>query len=238
MHTSIKRQIIELAKAQPDREVCGFIYADGHTAKLFPCVNVAENPAEEFQIESLDYIRAEYLGDIFGVYHSHPTPVGFSEADLECAEELALPFYMYDVQADKWNEYIPKSYEPRVECEDFVLGFKDCYGLVKDYFWLSYKKYLSDYDRDESFVHEEQGVIMDSFEKEGFTKVPVDSIQIGDVILFKTDKALPQHFGILIAPQVFLHHPQNGLSRKEMLTGRWLSRIFCALRVKNSGNSV
>jgi proteasome lid subunit RPN8/RPN11 len=234
MHSSIKREISVIARSSPDHEVCGFICANvaGGTPFVFPCPNSAENPAEEFQIDALDYLRAESAGQILGVYHSHPVSAGFSEADLECAEELAIPFYLYDIQGDKWSEYLPSTYQPLIECAPFVLGFADCYELIRRYFRAHYKLYLSDYDRDESFCYEEQGVIMANFEKEGFELVDSKGLRRDDVILFRTDKALPQHFGVFLGNSEFLHHPRGALSRRETLTGRWQSRIFHVLRLK------
>lgn len=241
MHTQIKRQIEELAKANPQEEICGFIYADfSGNPLIYPCQNIAEDKKSEFLIDNEDYLKALALSSnlILGVYHSHPLSSGFSEADIESAEEICLPFYLYDTQANAWHEYIPSTYESSTDCLRFVLGFQDCYGLVRNFFRKKYKCYLSDYDRDESFCHEEQQVIMKSFEKEGFYKVDFNNIQIDDVILFKSDKALPQHFGILIEPQIMLHHPRNTLSRIEDITERWISRIVCVLRRKNSLISV
>lgn len=235
MNTRIKKEIEELAKANSNEEVCGFIYADiSGNPLIYKCKNIAEDKTKEFLIDHDDYLAVYSLSNqlILGVYHSHPASSGFSEADLESAEESCLPFYLYDIQADKWHEYIPSTYDSPTDCLRFVMGFQDCYGLVRNFFRKNYNCYLSDYDRDESFCHEEQCVIMNSFEKEGFYKVDLNDIQIGDLILFKSDKALPQHFGILVEPQIMLHHPRNGLSRKESITGRWISRIVCVLRIK------
>jgi proteasome lid subunit RPN8/RPN11 len=232
MNTRIRLEIEKLAKANPSEEICGLIYADiSGNVLIYECENIAEDKTKEFHE---DYLKVFTLSSqlILGVYHSHPISSGFSEADLESAEETCLPFYLYDIHGDKWHEYIPSTYESSIDCLRFALGFQDCYGLVRNFFRKKYNHYLSDYDRDETFCHEEQEIIMKSFEKEGFYKVEFSDIQIDDVILFKSEKALPQHFGILIEPQTMLHHPRNALSRKEAITGRWISRIVCVLRRK------
>lgn len=236
MHTAIKREICALARSNPSEEVCGFIYAplEG-PARLWQCVNIAEKKEEEFEIDPYEYLKVQAAGQVLGLYHSHPTPAGFSEADLECAEEMAIPFYLFDIQKDEWHEYLPASYQPPVEGARWILGFSDCYEVVRRYYRSALKVYIGDYDRDESFCHEEQNVIMQNFEKEGFEIVPTSSLRVHDVILFKTDKVLPQHFGIFLGgDQQFLHHAQNGFSRQEMLTGRWLSRILHVLRRKGA----
>lgn len=234
MHSGIKAQIIDFARSTPHEEVCGLIYAPlGGPAAIWRCDNIAESRAEEFEIDTKEYLRASQAGEILGIYHSHPTPAGFSEADLECAEEMAVPFYLYDVQQDTWSEFLPASYQPPTIGNRWILGFSDCFACVRFYYRAILHVYIGDYDRDESFCHEEQGVIMANFEKEGFELVPKATLRLHDVILFKTDKVLPQHFGVYLGQQKFLHHVQGGFSREEMLTDRWQSRILHVLRLKS-----
>lgn len=232
MHTSIKHQIISLAKSDKEREICGFIYRDFSGApKVFDCKNISENPHEEFEISMEDSISVLGMGNPLAVYHSHPTASpGFSPADLECAEEMCLPFYMYDVETETWHEYIPKSYESSVLGRQWCLGFDDCYSVVRNYFRKNHGVHMGDYDRDESMSHEERGVIAHHYEHEGFRVVPKEEIREGDVLIFKTDKALPQHFGIYSGQNRFFHHPIGGLSRLEPLSDRWLSRLISVFR--------
>lgn len=235
MHIGIKSQITSIALAAPTEEVCGFIYRswDG-TPSTLHCKNIAENPSEEFEISIEDCMRVKGLGHEHAVFHSHPVASsGFSPADLECAEEMALPFYMYDVGTGAWHEYIPKSYESIYLGRQWCVGFEDCYGLLRNYFRKTHGIYMGDYDRDESMSHEERGVIAHCYENEGFVVAPLASAQEHDVLVFKTDKALPQHFGVVGGGNRFLHHPQGGLSRWEPLTERWLSRIISVFRHKS-----
>ncbi len=235
MHTGIKKQLIDLARLDPENEVCALIYRDwiGNPA-ILPCKNVAENPKEEFEISMDDMILAEGLGHGLAVFHSHPVmSPGFSPADLECAEEMMIPFYLYDTATDSWHEYIPKSSESTFLARPWCVGFDDCYGLVRNYFRATHGIYLGDYDRDESMSHEEAGVIAHSYEKEGFALIPVENVQIDDLLVFKTDRAMPQHFGIVGSGNRFLHHPINGLSRWEPLTERWFSRLISVFRHKS-----
>lgn len=226
MHTQIKREIIGLAIANPTEEVCGFIWHDREKAHVLPCRNVAQNPTEEFEIGVEDQILLAGLGAPLGIYHSHPSTAAFSPEDLEYAQETAVPHYLYSVPDQQWHEYVPPSYDEPLEGQPFVLGFKDCYSIVRDYYRHHLGRHLRDYDRDESFVHEEQGVIMENFEREGFEFSSLATIQIHDLILFKSDKALPQHFGIFVGNSRFLHHSRGMLSRVELLTDHWFDRLL------------
>lgn len=243
MHTAIKDQIIDLSAADPSRESCGYIYRDWvGIPKVLQCENIAENPAEEFEISMEDFVKVQGLDHPLAVYHSHPAAsLGFSPADLECAEEMALPFYLYDLATQTWHEYIPKSYESDFLGRQWCVGFDDCYSLVRNYFRKIHGIYMGDYDRDESMSHEERGVIAHQYEHEGFVVVSNDQITVGDVMVFKTDKALPQHFGVYQGANRFYHHPIKGLSCEEPLSDRWFSRLISVFRhkslVKSTQNS-
>lgn len=238
VHTRVKTEIIATARLTPDLETCGFIYADDRGLQSMPCANIAADPHEEFEISQDDHVRAHRAGRLFGVYHSISDSAAFSPADLDCADEMGVPFYLYSVKEGSWHEYTPSSYQPPLEGRPFVLGAWDCYGLLRDYFRAHHGHHLSDYDRDESFIHEEQGVIMASFEREGFERVDGAIWRPDDVLMFRTDKALPQHFGVYLGRQRMFHHPQRGLVGSEMVTDRWMSRLTGVFRLKTRPISV
>ncbi len=232
MHTRIKSEIIQLAHANPTEEICGFIVGQPAGPVLFPCRNVASNPAEQFDIASDDHIGAMSAGRLLAVYHSHPTAAAFSPADLDFADPIALPQYLYSVPDQAWHEYIPSTHVAPMEGVPFCLGFEDCYSYVRNFSRQKLKHHMSDYDRDESFVHEEQEVIMQSFDREGFRQIQLAELKPNDILLFRSNKLVPQHFGVFAGTQRFFHHPLNKLSRSEQITDRWLDRLVCAFRLK------
>lgn len=238
MHTRIKADIIGRAISAPTEEVCGFIYASPTGAMLYPCPNVAARPHEEFAIDVQDHIGALRQGELLGVYHSHPVATAFSPDDLDYATEIALPQYLYSVPDQQWHSYLPTTYQPPLEGRQWVLGFHDCYSVPRDHYRAHFGHHMQDYDRDETFCHEEQGVILANYEKEGFEPVPIAEIREHDVLLFRSEKALPQHFGVYLGGNHFLHHPRGGLCHREQLTDRWISRIVGVFRRKIDAVSV
>lgn len=235
MHTDIKNQIIALAEANPTEEICGFIYhCINEPAKLFPCKNIHPHPQDSFEIHSDDYIAVMNMGILLGVYHSHPKIGGFSDDDLNTSNEMNLPFYMYCVEDKTFREYIPPEYKLDLLGQFFVLGFRDCYEIPRIYYRQNFKIYMGDYDRDESFSHEEKEMIMQNYEKEGFVKINSADIKEGDVLIFRSEKILPQHFGVFVGNSHFIHHPRDMFSTKEILTDRWLSRLKGVFRHKTN----
>jgi len=235
MNTRLKHSIIDLARATPDLEVCGFIYQtlEGRP-EIAPCVNVAANSAEEFEISPDDYVRVSTeLGHIIGVYHSHPKGRGaFSEADIEAAGEFALPLYLYAVETGEWLDYIPSTYRVELEGRTFSAGFDDCYGTVRTYFRQELGVYLSDYDRDETSEDRNGTQILERFAAEGFVEVSGGQpIMLNDALLFKAPGyTTPQHMGVVLPGNRMLHHQIARLSRLDDLEARWMRRLVKVLR--------
>jgi len=241
MHTGLKKQIIELAKATPTVEVCGLIYANDSGPGLFPCVNIAEDPTTNFEIAADDHLSCLKQGDVIACYHSHPNgPAVFSESDLETAEEACLPFYMYDVASQSWVEHLPDSYRVSYQGRRFIWGFEDCYSTCRHWYRQELGLNLGDYDRDKTFDTTDSSAILDNFEKEGFVRFEVGQteIRLHDGLLFDLKKRCPQHLAVFVSPQRMLHHPLNALSHIDLIDGRWVSHLKCILRHKSLINSV
>lgn len=237
MYTPLKSQIIALARATPDQEVCGFIYHDQlrHPGEplLWPCANVAGDPAHAFEISEADHMAVLARGEILAVYHSHPHSPGFSQGcddcDIERAQRLAVPFYLYTVAVDTWQEYIPPTYTPHLTGRAFVAGMDDCYELVRLYCRQHYGHYMGDYDRGD-LTTDLQTLIMARFAAEGFEQVALTAAKVGDVLMFRSDRALAAHFGVLVGPSKMLHHQIGQLAREDMVTDRWLNRVVAVFR--------
>ncbi|MDG6342494.1 C40 family peptidase [Glaesserella parasuis] len=97
---SFTEQILYHAKRSEPHESCGFVVSKGGELRYFPCENVAVDPINHFEILPDDWIRAESVGGIVAVVHSHPdsdTEKGLpylSTADRECQVRLNLPFWL------------------------------------------------------------------------------------------------------------------------------------------------
>lgn len=237
MHTGLKRQIIRLAEDSPSQEVCGFIYAGLDTTAVFPCRNVALDPANRFEISSDDHLACLQLGDIIGVYHSHVTgPAEFSEGqvwtDKEVSEEAALPFYLYHLPSQSWKQHLPASYTVPLEGRRFLWGFEDCYETARHYFRQTLSIHLRDYDRDETFGPTKSDAIRENLHHEGFVQLnpSTTKIKLHDALLFDVSPRCPQHLGIFVSPQRMLHHPRKSLSHIDLIDGRWTSKLVSVLR--------
>lgn len=238
MHPRIKAEIIALARATPAVEICGFIWHDlAGQPHLHPCRNVHPDPTAGFEIDVQDHIVALGRGPLLGIYHSHPAKAGFSvggpdeeDNDLEWAEEIALPSYLYCVAADSWHAYTPPTYQPPLAGTPWCWGFRDCYETVRQ--WARQKRghFIADYDRDDQLNLRD--LILARFEAEGFQQLPLAQAQLGDVLMFQSKRLLSNHLGVLVRPNVMLHHPAEGIACEETLDASWLRRAVCAFRLR------
>jgi len=235
MNTKIKQAIIDRALSLPNEEVCGLIYCTQNAVYAHPCTNISkEDIACTFEIAPQEYISISQLGKVIGVYHSHAQGGSstFSPEDIEVANEMALPFYLYTIEGSKWMSYIPPTYTINPVGQKFIWGVQDCLEVVRTYYRQSRNVYMTDYDRDESFQGASEDAIVKHISDEGFYQVPGNGpIKMDDVLLFKTPgTAYPHHLGVFIGQSRVLHHPLNMLSRVDPLNGAWLKRLAMVLR--------
>lgn len=245
MHAAIKAQIVEWAKQDSKNEVCGFLYHDGTKLYARLCPNVAKRPSDEFAISAEEYLKCESLGEICGVFHSHPSgPAAFSPADLEYIEQVAVPLYLYATETGDWAEYIPPTYEVGLVGLPFIWGWYDCYSLVRNYFRQNHQIFLGDYDRetDHFKLKAHRSLIIDNFAKEGFSIVAskpsefLQNLQDNDCILFNNPSVCPEssvHLAVFLGNSRFLHHPEGILSKQDFLDASWIKRIRLIVRHKN-----
>jgi proteasome lid subunit RPN8/RPN11 len=234
MNLKIKSAIRNHALGMMPNEACGFIYTNNNTIHVLPCKNISPEPTEAFEIAEEDYIRCTHLGEVVGIYHSHSEGTAFSEEDIERAEEWALPYFLYAIKEGEFRVYYPKEYTPSYLGRPFIWGHNDCYTIVREYYRRELNIALGDYDCDESFENSERQDILIGLEKEGFImSTDFTNIEIGDVLLFQFSKVYPQHVGIYMGGNRFLHQPLKGQSRIEQIDGIWAQNLKAVLRHKS-----
>lgn len=92
---SLLNRILHHAGAEPGREVCGLLLGTGgQVLDIMPAANVADDPAQRFEIDPavlLGAMKAARTGgpQVIGHYHSHPSGTAqpsACDADLAAAD--------------------------------------------------------------------------------------------------------------------------------------------------------
>lgn len=232
---------LEAERVFPE-EACGLIVAVGKKAQFVACRNIASEPLTRFQIDPADYARAEDMGEVLAIWHSHtdgnPNP---SDADKAGAEITELPWLISAVvKGDTAFHHVgpilhePDGFEMPYLERPYVFGIFDCYGLVRDYYLREFNIKLGTYPE----LHVEQwwkkgmDIFGDNFKAEGFVAVEDDTWEEGDVLLFSVDSEVPNHVAIYVTGDIILHHAINRLSRRETCGSFWSSHMTHHLRHK------
>lgn len=137
---NIKKKIKEHALSDIKNECCGIILENG---TVIPCVNRASDSEVHFIIARADLKRAQKIGWISAVYHSHVPgdyiDESLSDEDKVIAEYFNIFSVMYSIQNDKFYEYQPTGKPIEYIGRPYVRGILDEMQLIRDY----YKKELN-----------------------------------------------------------------------------------------------
>lgn len=218
------------AQTEYPREACGLVVVVKGKARYVPCRNLADT--DHFKLCPEDYARAEDMGEIVRVVHSHPDAFAEpSELDRAQCEVTALPWSIVavrDAQAQEWADFEPCGYEAPLVGRAFVHGSHDCYGLIRD--WYGRRGVdLPDFERTDEWWKHGGDLYMDNFAAAGFEPV-TDEVREGDIFLMQIEAAVANHAAIYIGDGLILHHLYGRLSSRDVYGGYW--RDCTRLRVR------
>jgi proteasome lid subunit RPN8/RPN11 len=233
------------ALAEYPREACGLI-AGG---QYLPCRNVAERPEQHFVIASEDYLRAEALGPLEAVVHSHrPDQLASpSAADMAAQAASGLPWVIVVCNGEvcpdifAFGDQLP--IQPLVG-RTFRHGVSDCYSIVRDYYRLKLDITLPDFPRDDGWWNRGETLYADGFEAAGFTCYARGDegrrwVKLHDVLLIQYLPGVktPHHAAVYVGKGLMLHHHadtarKSRVSRHEPAAG-WSALVTHWLRHKS-----
>lgn len=214
------------------KEGCGLLAVVKGELQWFPCDNVATDE-EDFIIDSKQYIEVSRKGDILAVVHSHPdaSPEP-SIMDINYCNATGLKYYIFSYPQMEMYELDPVKKEKALTGRIYKFGVNDCYSLVQDYYeqkgipmgnrplfeddwWLKGLNYFTD----------------EYIATWGFNKV--DTPQKGDLLVFSVYSDIPNHCGVYLGEEIFLHHAEHKLSTRESIFPFWKKFITGVYRYAN-----
>lgn len=103
----ILTEVLEHARREPHSECCGLLAGTvGLVSRIFPAVNVAPNPATNYEIAPQEVcvfmrqMRSEKI-EFLGIYHSHPNGENEpSPRDIERAYYSEVAYFIVSAQSD------------------------------------------------------------------------------------------------------------------------------------------
>lgn len=207
-------------------ESCGVI-AEGRYVML---PNEAVNSAETFRLPARTFVDHA----VEAVIHSHCAPRHDrwpSAADMASQVDTAVPWGIVwsdgtAASGPLWfGEFVLD--EPLIGRE-FMPGVRDCYALLRAWYWQERKVRLKEFPRDADWWTAGSDLFREGFDAAGF-KQTGDDLKLGDVVLIRLHSPVPNHCAIVLENGLILHHLQNRLSRREPL-GPWAKFVTHRLR--------
>ena len=223
MNELTAQHIREHAIAEYPREACGLIAVIKGKERYLPCRNTAESSDKEFILHPEDYAKAEDLGEIMALVHSHPDGVPTpSDADRAQCAASGLPWYILAVNADGETtsicRYEPDAYEAPLVGRQFSHGVLDCYTLIRDYYRRTLQIELPHFDREDDWWHKGGNLYMQHFADAGFKPIR-GAMKRHDVVIMQVRSPVPNHAGVYIGNGEILHHMHGRLSTRDVYDG-------------------
>lgn len=209
-------------------EACGFVINKGKKTITVACENVASDPSLYFEISASDYSKYSDIGEIVGVWHTHPEGNSKpSDTDIKGCKDSELMWYIVGV-IKEGGEFRFSALETVVPIGDstpyvgrsYIPNVFDCYTLVQDYYDREFGIKIGDYQNEKDWWLSGKSYFEDMFQKEGFVVV-TDAPKIGDVYFIQTDSPVANHVAIHVKEDTILHHTYNRLSKHDMYYGYW-----------------
>ena len=212
-----KEAALNHAEIEDPKESVGLLLNVRGKERYYPCRNLSMTAHQCFILDPEDYVKADNLGDIVAVVHSHPTtPAIASQADKVSCEQSGLPWHIVNPKTKQWGYYEPQGYEAPLLGRQWVWGVTDCWSLVRDYYKQEKGIKLKDYERPITPEEFMKDPLFESYAwRTGFRELrPDEKLQAGDILLMSILDSTLNHVAIFLGDEV-LHHLTDRLSCRE-----------------------
>lgn len=241
---AIVRDIHRHAMQDFPNESCGLIVKVGRKSQVVRCKNVADDPRRFFVMDADDQQRAEEMGEVIAVWHTHPNgrPVP-SEADRAGCTATELPWFITAIWKEgedfRMSDTTVTLPDPDFKMpylgRPYVFGVFDCYSLVTDYmegeFGIVMDKKL--HSRIPKWWEKGINFFGDEYDALGFNRLIDQEPQPGDLFLMQIGATVPNHIAVYLGDDMILHHCHDRLSSRAVYGGFWDKHTTHHLRHKS-----
>ena len=116
-----QQQALNHAKATYPNESCGLVLLIDQIETYYACRNIAIEGANSFTIDPEDWAKAEEMGTVLHICHSHPnSDLTASEEDIKNCNFLGLSWFIFDPKNDESIELKPEIHKPMLTKDKFI----------------------------------------------------------------------------------------------------------------------
>lgn len=209
---------------QYPNEACGILKAN----KFIPITNVAKNPEAEFEFHPAEWFKLK--ADAQAIVHSHcygqtrqphlgldgRTP---STTDLINQKKTGIPWIIIALDGENISEpvHFPQSRDRDLLGRPFIYYVSDCWNVVQDYYHQKLGITLPDHPIEDGYKWEDNKDgrdcknYFDYLLEWGFKEIPLDNMQIGDIIVMSV-KGKCNHVGVYYENNIVLQQLAKSVS--------------------------
>lgn len=244
--------MFEHAAQDYPREACGLVLLVDGQQMYVPCTNAAEGN-DQFTIDAKDFARAEDLGEVLAIYHSHPdTDSKPSMADRVSCELHGYPWVIVSHPGGGLHTFEPCGYIAPLLGRGFFHGLLDCWSACRDFYSREMGIEFPNYARQDAWwEHTDESMYATNAEEAGFVRLPNDvELQRGDMLVMRIGRTrCANHAGVYMgtdpnlisepSPAVggqgpfFFHHMYGRSSERLIYGGNWVERTEFVLRPRS-----
>lgn len=240
-----KEAMLNHAAACYPREACGLLV----NRQYIECENIATSDSE-FKINPRDVVKAEKLGKIEAIVHSHPNgSTKPSTFDLIQMQYHNVPWIIVAYPEIDIKVHAVKKYTAPLINREYIHGVLDCYSIVRDYYSRELGIEIENFERQDKWWESASNsdLYIDNFASQGF--VQVQDLQRHDVILCRVQPTEYVNHALIylgndgsltsetteavIGEHLVLHHPYMRRSRREIYGNVWQERTAIIVRHKS-----
>lgn len=254
------QDILSHAKEGYPNEICGVIVTKGKKEQYVRCDNIAADKSEEFHMCPDSFIKAEELGDVVGIVHSHPdgttlpSPHDIAvmsrnrevELDID-PDSPAIPWHIVSYPEGDYRQIIPEVTENLLG-RPFVHNVWDCWSTCENYYKRYHNLSFMKFNRKDRWWEEKDTTSFyeEFYEECGFRQV--SELKEGDLIIMQCGRTYhPNHAGVYLGDKLtefegkkfaggqplMLHHMYGKKSDVVVYGGQWDHRARLYLRHKD-----
>lgn len=247
--SEITTQMYQCALKNYPNEACGLLVQT--TEKKYRFVearNRSENPEATFVMHDADVLKAEDLGDVVAIWHSHTDCSNeASDADKAGCEATGVPWFILsitrnfdeDIEAEyrfsDMNVITPNGFAMPYLGRPYVFGVFDCWMLCRDYLKREFDVslnanlhlhvpgwYVLTYD-----------ILGENYKNEGLVRLQPGSEPMNGDIFFMQYGRMPDHCAVYIGDGMIMHHQIDRLSCRTIYGGMYEKHTTHHLRHKD-----
>lgn len=256
------KQIMKHAEEGYPQEICGVVVMTEKGEKYIRCENIAKDKDSEFEICPLSFAKAEDLGDVVGIVHSHPDAttrpsvydIAVMNRNYEVQlivepESIPMPWHIVSWPEGDYRQVIPEVMTSLLD-RPFVHGVWDCWASCEAYYnryhGIEFPKYVREdrwWESKDAYSFYEK-----EYEAAGFYEVHGEP-QPGDLLIMQCGRTYhPNHAGVYLGEvsefegrklhgkTLMFHHMYERLSDVIVYGGQWQQRTRMILRHKDIKN--